>query len=177
MTLGRCPLRIFCSRGKTLKLFKSFRVYRSLGCRLRSGPGGGRTLSVSGTPAPTRWSTTLSLKGQVASQNQLQGLLWCEFGHVTLEISSQRNPLSPPSGFLAHERPHPRRPYSRPAHKALRLPKAVSYVRGTPAMVWEFGSRVGCWGVGVLRMRREGILVRARGSGLGIMGWGVGCRV
>jgi len=37
------------------------------------------------------------IKRQFASRNQLQGLIWCTFGHVTLEISSRPNSRTPPS--------------------------------------------------------------------------------
>jgi len=38
------------------------------------------------------------IKSQLAARNQLYGLIWFKFGHVTLEISSQRNPRTPPCG-------------------------------------------------------------------------------
>jgi len=38
------------------------------------------------------------IKSQLASHSQLLGLLWCTFGHVTLEFWSQRNPRPPPCG-------------------------------------------------------------------------------
>ena len=37
-------------------------------------------------------------ESQLASRNHLQGRMWCKFGHVTLEISRQRNPRTPASG-------------------------------------------------------------------------------
>ena len=36
------------------------------------------------------------IKSLLASRNYWRGLTWCKFGHVTLEISSQRNPPTPP---------------------------------------------------------------------------------
>ena len=38
------------------------------------------------------------IKSQFATHNQLQGFSWCEFGLVTLDISRQRTPRSPPCG-------------------------------------------------------------------------------
>ena len=38
------------------------------------------------------------MKSQRASRNSLQGLTWCKFGHVTVEISTHRDPRSPPNG-------------------------------------------------------------------------------
>jgi len=38
------------------------------------------------------------IKSQLASRNSLLGLMWCKFGHVTVEILTQRNPRTPPSG-------------------------------------------------------------------------------
>jgi len=37
-------------------------------------------------------------KRELASRNSFEGLVWCNFGHVTVEMSSQRNPRTPPSG-------------------------------------------------------------------------------
>jgi len=42
------------------------------------------------------------IKSQLALRNQLEGLLWCKFGHVTVKISNQRNPRTPPSGYRPH---------------------------------------------------------------------------
>ena len=40
----------------------------------------------------------LWIKSQLASRNQLQGLMRCRFGHVTCENLKQRSPLTPPGG-------------------------------------------------------------------------------
>ena len=37
------------------------------------------------------------IKSQLASHNELQGLKWDRLRHVTVEISTQRNPRTPPS--------------------------------------------------------------------------------
>ena len=44
------------------------------------------------------------IKSQLASPNYFLGLMWCQFGHVTLEIWSQRTPQTLPCGLIIVER-------------------------------------------------------------------------
>jgi len=44
------------------------------------------------------------LKSQLASRNQLQGLVCCTFGHITFETPNQRNPRDPPCGAVIGEK-------------------------------------------------------------------------
>ena len=44
-------------------------------------------------PATQTVKSTPVIKSQLASRNQLWGLLWCKFGHVTLKISTRQNPI------------------------------------------------------------------------------------
>jgi len=39
------------------------------------------------------------IKRQITSLNYLWGLMWCKFGHVTIEISTPKNPRTPPCGI------------------------------------------------------------------------------
>jgi len=45
------------------------------------------------------------IKSQLASRNELEGLMWCKFGHVTLKIVLQRNPRAPTCGVSSTSYP------------------------------------------------------------------------
>ena len=38
------------------------------------------------------------IKSPIAPRNQLYGLRWCKFGHVTVKTPNERNPRKPPCG-------------------------------------------------------------------------------
>ena len=46
------------------------------------------------------------IKSQLASRNQLEGLVWRKFGHVPRGIPGGRNPCTPPSGEEPHHYQH-----------------------------------------------------------------------
>ena len=47
------------------------------------------------------------IRSQLASRNQLEGLMWYTFGHDTVDSSTQRNPGVPPNSLVrqAHQQP------------------------------------------------------------------------
>ena len=46
------------------------------------------------------------IKSQLASRNQIEGLMRCKFGHVTSRMWAQRDPRNPPSGGHASKTKH-----------------------------------------------------------------------
>jgi len=81
-------------------------IFRTFTCKPRPGSG----LTVLNVPSSQQTSRKtrekkrrsaacrVGSKSQLASRNQLWGLMFCKFGHVTLKLCRQRNPQTPLCG-------------------------------------------------------------------------------